>query len=139
MITLLRHLSESQWIMLVTFAVIGTLLTVATDASANNMSTISNSTTLSHCGWVQAGRAAYTESALNTRIIQRKLEDMGYSVGKAGIDGRYGRHSKQAVRQFQQDYGLRVDGIVGAETATHLAYATHPTANVRRCKQPYSG
>lgn len=135
----LRRLSESQWIMLMTVAVIGSLLFVATSARAAYHTTPPSSTTLSHCGWVQAKDRVYTDNSRNTKIIQRKLTSLGYSVGPAGIDGRYGHDSQSAARNFQHDYNLTADGVVGPKTTTALAYVSHPVRNVRRCQRNYEG
>jgi TP901 family phage tail tape measure protein len=48
--------------------------------------------------------------------IQRNLVAKGYSVGSAGIDGKYGPATEAAVRAFQSKYGLVVDGKVGPQT-----------------------
>ena len=52
--------------------------------------------------------------------VQTLLQRLGYDVGTTGIDGKYGPRTEKAVRRFQQDNGLRVDGIVGLETAKAL-------------------
>lgn len=46
--------------------------------------------------------------------LQTRLTAMGYSVGK--IDGIFGIKTLEAVKAFQIDKGLAVDGIVGAKT-----------------------
>ena len=45
---------------------------------------------------------------------REKLIEKGYLTGKA--DHIYGKRTRAAVRAFQEDNGLRVDGIVGPET-----------------------
>lgn len=52
--------------------------------------------------------------------IQTQLQRLGYDVGTTGIDGKFGPRTEKAVRRFQQDNGLRVDGIVGPETVKAL-------------------
>jgi peptidoglycan hydrolase-like protein with peptidoglycan-binding domain len=52
--------------------------------------------------------------------VQTLLQRLGYDVGDTGIDGKYGPRTERAVRRFQQDNGLQVDGIVGIETAKAL-------------------
>lgn len=54
-------------------------------------------------------------------FLQTQLDKDGYRLtrqGKpgAGIDGHFGRITDKAVRQFQRDEGLVVDGIVGPAT-----------------------
>lgn len=57
--------------------------------------------------------------------IQTILKKLGYDLGSHGInddgiDGIFGFDTKSAVVHFQEDKGLRVDGIVGIETSTAL-------------------
>ena len=49
-------------------------------------------------------------------LLQTKLVIKGYSVGSYGIEGDFGSGTLKAVKEFQQDHGLTVDGIVGAKT-----------------------
>ena len=51
----------------------------------------------------------------NVVKIQERLMLLGYEVS-GGADGQYGSGVRNAVRQFQEDYGLSVDGDVGPET-----------------------
>ena len=55
-----------------------------------------------------------------TKIIQRRLRAKGYSIGRAGVDGIFGRDTENAVKRFQRDNGLKVDGIVGRNTWKEL-------------------
>ncbi|MBQ8616426.1 MAG: peptidoglycan-binding protein [Clostridia bacterium] len=50
------------------------------------------------------------------RWIQWMLTKCGYSVGSAGIDGKFGSDTRSAVRSFQEDKKISVDGIVGSLT-----------------------
>jgi len=50
----------------------------------------------------------------DVKILQSKLESLGYVVGP--IDGIFGPLTERAVKNFQKDHGLKVDGIVGQET-----------------------
>jgi len=52
--------------------------------------------------------------------IQQLLLDRGYKLPKYGADGSYGAETEAAVKQFQQDWGLKVDGKVGPETLKML-------------------
>lgn len=53
-----------------------------------------------------------------TRLIQAKLILLGYEVN--GFDGIFGEGLTAAVRRYQANNGLVVDGIVGVNTATQL-------------------
>lgn len=46
--------------------------------------------------------------------LQERLTAQGYNVGE--IDGDFGRKTEKAVMDYQADYGLKVDGIVGTKT-----------------------
>lgn len=50
--------------------------------------------------------------------IQARLTELGYDPGTA--DGIFGARTQEAVRAFQQDYGLAVDGIAGENTLRAL-------------------
>lgn len=52
--------------------------------------------------------------------IQWQLVRHGYSVGPCGIDGDFGGATDGAVRRFQSDHGLEIDGIVGPMTRAEL-------------------
>lgn len=50
--------------------------------------------------------------------IQERLTELGYDPGT--VDGIFGARTQEAVRAFQQDYGLAVDGIAGENTLRAL-------------------
>ncbi|MBD1380119.1 L,D-transpeptidase family protein [Metabacillus arenae] len=50
--------------------------------------------------------------------LQRLLTNKGYST--KGIDGIYGSNTDKAVRKFQKDRKLKVDGVVGPATKKAL-------------------
>jgi peptidoglycan hydrolase-like protein with peptidoglycan-binding domain len=50
--------------------------------------------------------------------VQRKLQNRGYYDGR--IDGIYGSATRTAVTNFQRDFGLTPDGIVGSRTLAAL-------------------
>ncbi|UUW39815.1 putative endolysin [Vibrio phage VPMCC14] len=54
----------------------------------------------------------------DVKIIQEYLTGCDY--GTNGVDGIFGIGSDRAVRNFQKDFGLGVDGIVGNGTASKL-------------------
>ena len=49
-------------------------------------------------------------------LLQTKLIQRGYDLGKWGADGDFGNQTEKAVREFQHNNGLTEDGIVGAAT-----------------------
>lgn len=56
-------------------------------------------------------------SMTNTNI-QRALKNAGYYTGP--IDGKLGPQSRDAMKKFQADKGLKVDGIAGTQTKQAL-------------------
>src|SRR5262249_16403734 len=61
----------------------------------------------------------------STEDIQRKLADLGY-LDPAGVDGRPGPATTNAVMAFQKWEGLGRDGTVGPQTTAALATAARP-------------
>lgn len=55
--------------------------------------------------------------------LQNALVELGYSVGSAGIDGEFGDDTEAAVKAFQRDHGLEVDGEAGEKTVAALCAA----------------
>src|SRR5665647_972828 len=47
-------------------------------------------------------------------LLQNILTDLGFKLGE--MNGIFAQQSVQAVKEFQQSRGLKVDGIVGPET-----------------------
>ena len=60
--------------------------------------------------------------------IQQKLKDMGYYQGN--VDGMYGYQTMNAVKDFQNDNSLSVDGIAGTQTLTALGITGSTGSNV---------
>ena len=50
------------------------------------------------------------------QLLQEKLIELGYNLGKDGADGDFGQMTELAVKTFQQKNGLTPNGIFGAET-----------------------
>lgn len=48
--------------------------------------------------------------------LQAALMLRGYDLSKYGADGDFGAETEKAVKKFQSDHGLVVDGIVGVKT-----------------------
>ncbi|MCL1595089.1 MAG: peptidoglycan-binding protein [Actinomycetia bacterium] len=62
---------------------------------------------------LRRGTAGY-----DVRVLQRALNDLGYSVG--GVDGSFGPKTEQSVVSFQRKLGLAADGVVGRTTKTAI-------------------
>jgi hypothetical protein len=68
--------------------------------------------------------------------LQQKLAALGYAPGK--LDGVYGVATAGAVRAFQRDNKLTIDGIVGTQTRAALRTAKKPTPPVPNVRKPSS-
>jgi hypothetical protein len=55
-----------------------------------------------------------------TKNVQFKLMIKGYGVGQYGADGTFGKDTENAIRTFQRNNGLSVDGICGPNTFEKL-------------------
>lgn len=93
--------------------------------------------TKGHTVIVVSGRARSTATTSNTstatksylskgdkgngvKTMQTMLIACGYSCGSYGADGDFGSDSDKALRKFQGDYGLTVDGKYGSKSKAKL-------------------
>lgn len=93
--------------------------------------------TKGHTVIVVSGRARSTSTTSNTstatksylskgdkgeavKTMQTMLIAVGYSCGSYGADGDFGSDSDKALRKFQGDYGLTVDGKYGSKSKAKL-------------------
>jgi len=60
---------------------------------------------------LEAGPPYPPEQADAVKALQRKLQELGYTVGSTGIDGKYGPRTTRAVRAFKQDNNIQGDGL----------------------------
>lgn len=58
----------------------------------------------------------------DVKVLQTALRDRGYYSGR--IDGIFGNQTEYAVRRFQSDHGLLVDGKAGPKTLAALGITT---------------
>jgi N-acetylmuramoyl-L-alanine amidase len=70
------------------------------------------------CEAMPAAAYLFGSSGDAVREIQRRLYNWGYYNG--AVDGYYGKATENAVIWFQQNNRIRIDGIVGAQTAEKL-------------------
>ncbi|MBQ8537679.1 MAG: peptidoglycan-binding protein [Clostridia bacterium] len=74
--------------------------------------------TLSSTGMADYATLEYRDSGDSVLQMQKALNALGYSTG--GTDSKFGPTTEKAVRQFQKDHGLTVDGKAGNQTLTLL-------------------
>jgi peptidoglycan hydrolase-like protein with peptidoglycan-binding domain len=67
--------------------------------------------------------------------LQEALMSAGYNVGSTGADGIYGTNTANAVKKFQSDNGLAVDGVAGEQTFGSL-YKSAPSVQATTNKAP---
>ena len=77
-------------------------------------------TTAMTSGYMQAEAANIVkgDTSDNISAVQRRLKELGYYT--IAVDGIWGAKTLAAVKAFQRDYGLTVDGIVGTWTERAL-------------------
>ena len=57
------------------------------------------------------------------KVAQEELQKRGYDIGSTGVDGKFGAKTEAAVKQFQRDWGLEQDGVIGPATWNRLLSA----------------
>lgn len=63
---------------------------------------------------------AYGSSGQDVRELQKALIAAGYDVGSSGADGIIGEKTAAAIKAYQRDNGLSVDGVAGTQTQGSL-------------------
>ena len=62
----------------------------------------------------------HNRTAENMANIQQALMNEGYNIGPNAVTGHWNNSTAQAVKEFQANNHIKVDGVVGASTATAL-------------------
>lgn len=70
------------------------------------------------------------------RALQQRLKDLGYYSGN--VDGDFGGGTQEAVRLFQSQNGLDVDGVSGGATLAAVFASDAPTVSVTPTPDPAS-
>lgn len=55
---------------------------------------------------------------LTPKMIQSALKSAGFYSGS--VDGKIGKNTRRAIREFQRNNGLKADGVVGRMTWSRL-------------------
>lgn len=66
-------------------------------------------------------------SGADVRAVQQRLLELGYNIGPDGVDGKFGKDTRDAVIQFQKRYpecgtNGKPDGKVGPKTTRKLGF-----------------
>lgn len=91
--------------------------------------------TVIYCTFLLTYQFAFSKKTIQTVLywgssgskvteVQRKLKQWGYYDGS--VDGVYGSKTYSAVRKFQSRNGLKVDGVIGNQTAAALGITLKP-------------
>lgn len=59
---------------------------------------------------LKAGPPFPAEDTEAVKVMQKGLQDIGYTVGSTGVDGKYGPNTKAAVEAFKKDYNVQGNG-----------------------------
>lgn len=78
---------------------------------------------------LESGPPYPPEDADRVRAMQRKLQDLGYSVGSTGVDGKYGPRTTAAVRAFKRDNNIQGDGLSMTEQDLEALSTAEPVEN----------
>lgn len=68
----------------------------------------------------------------DVKYVQTILYNLGYDLGKYGIDGDFGSATQAAVKEFQRDNRLNPDGVVGPLTYEALEKANKKPVPVEK-------
>lgn len=108
-------------------------------STTNNATTNNNTTTNNVVNTVGSTTIVLTRGDTGEAVkeLQDNLILLGYSCGNSGLDGIFGEATENAVKQFQKEYGIGVDGISGYQTLSAIknaidkkAYRVQITASV---------
>lgn len=67
--------------------------------------------------------------------IQKMLVTIGYPIGPSGIDGIIGNGTITAIKAFQKDCNLAVDGVVGTNTLERLTKEYNKKMGIEETKK----
>lgn len=68
----------------------------------------------------------------DVKKLQQSLMDKGYDLGKTGADGKYGAITEAAVKKYQKDNKLTIDGMAGNQTQGALYTVPKATTTTKK-------
>ena len=114
-LTVSKYLSSDKYLLR------GDILLNDQHHTAINLTNGSATTTTASCPFAEPTYYISRGSTGNgAKWVQWQLKRHGYDIGASGIDGIVGSKTDAAIRKFQKDKGLEVDGIVGPITRKEL-------------------
>lgn len=69
--------------------------------------------------------------------MQQKLITLGYDLGNYGADGDFGSITFAAIKQFQRDKNITIDGVCGVVTKTYLDAAYKEKIEANKKPDPF--
>ena len=93
-------------------------LTETGSADRSTQLRLNEGTPLSWQSFLESSVAAFGDTGLHVRQLQRKLKELGYFSGDC--TGSYGELTQQAVSRFQESNGLETTGIADLNACTLL-------------------
>ncbi len=80
------------------------------------------------CGSSGFKNASFAQSSMSVTDVQHALNALGANP-PLQEDGSAGPHTTAAIKSFQQQAGITVDGVVGPQTVAALQHATSPLSD----------
>jgi peptidoglycan hydrolase-like protein with peptidoglycan-binding domain len=86
---------------------------------------------------IEDGDAVVRKGDHNSAVqeIQELLTKLNYDIGPKGVDRFFGPKTESAVKKFQQDNNLVVDGISGKKTLEMLEKVAKPITDAEIAKR----
>ena len=78
---------------------------------------------------LEAGPPYPQEDMDAVRALQSRLEELGYSVGSTGVDGKYGPRTVRAVAAFKQDNNISSNGTTMSADDQQTLSTAQPVDN----------
>ncbi len=115
-------LTESKYLTSDAYLVEGDIILNDSAHVATNLTTGSKAGTGGSTGGTTAAKDYLSKGDTGAAVkdMQKKLIACGYSCGSSGADGSFGNDTLAAVKKFQKENGLKVDGYFGEKSKEKL-------------------
>jgi len=95
-----------------------TLPVIRDEKTASSSKKVSKASSSSTSSSASSPETQYIRVSAESKQVQLALQNAGYYFGS--IDGKVGRQTRDAVKEFQKDHNLKSDGVVGQKTWSEL-------------------